>query len=265
MFSEKARAQANPNTHGNKKQGLIDGLVPIQGESKVLVALFILASTLAISVLANIVLLFNNRSLATRETIYVQTPDGFTIEAQEFDQEYREAEVIQQTVATWMQLTFEWDNSVPGNPDLVDEGFQVAGVTVPTKTYLASYLMEEGFRTAFLQQLSELIPDDVYSGSRRSVVRFFSVSNPRQIAEGRWEVDVVSSRIERVNNVEDAEIEFNRTITVQAAPPVDLALGEAEPLAWRQRVYELAQNGLVITDIVPLRITTNQPQPSPSE
>lgn len=235
----------------------------MQSESRVLIVLFFLAASLGLSLLINLVLLLNNRALATRESIYVQTPDGFTQKAQEFNVTHREAEAIKQTVVTWMQLTFEWDNSIPGQPDLVDEGFRVGGETVPTKAYLASYLMEEGFRTAFLQRLGQLVPSDVYSGSRKTLVRFFSVSNPRQVGEARWEVDVVSSRIERVNNVEEAEIEFNRTITVQAVPPVDLALADDEPLAWRKRVVELMRNGLMITDVVPLKITqqpaSNQP------
>lgn len=263
MFSDTFKGKSkknNADSNGNKKKGLIGGLVPIHGENKVLVVLFILAAALGLSLLVNLILMFNNRSLATREKIYVQTPDGFTVTAQEFDQTYRDAKTIKQTVATWIQLTFEWDNKVPGNPDLVDEGFQVTGQTVTTKAYLASYLMEDGFRTSFLEQLGQLIPSDVYSGSRTSLVRFFSVSDPRQIAEGRWEIDVVTTRIERDNNVEAAEIEFNRTITVEAVPPIDLALEEDEPLVWRQRVQELALNGLIITDVVPLRITTNQPQ-----
>ncbi|MEM9007109.1 MAG: hypothetical protein AAGE59_26715 [Cyanobacteria bacterium P01_F01_bin.86] len=258
MFTQNLKKTTPPSD--SQRTSLIDGLVPLHGESKVLVALFILASTLAISLLANLILLFNNRALATRGKIYVQTPDGFTIQAQEFNQDHREAKVIKQTVATWIQLTFEWDNTVPGNPELLDEGFEVGGVTVPTKAYLASYLMEDGFRTSFLQQLAALIPSDVYSGSRKSVVRFFSVSNPRQIATGRWEVDVVSTRIERVNNVEDKEVAFNRTITVQAIPAINLALEDDDPLAWRQRVYELAQNGLIITDVVPLRLSTHAPK-----
>ena len=72
-------------------------------------------------------------------------------------------------------------------------------------------------------------------------------------------MDIVSTRIERVNNVEDTEVEFNRTITVQAVPAIDLALEDDDPLAWRQRVYELAQNGLIITDVVPLRLSTHAP------
>lgn len=229
---------------------------PVGSESKALVVLLLLSGALTLSLVGNLILLLNNRALATQDRVFVQQPDGFTVEAQEFDVLHREADVIRQTVTDWIQLTFEWDNRIPGT-EATDEGFEIGQAVVPTKAYLASYLLEPGFRTEFLKALGEeVVPRDVYRGNRKSVVRFYAVSDPRRVGQGRWEVDVVSTRVERVGGREDKEVDFNRTFTLQATPPVEPVLGEDEPLAWRKRVYDLAQNGLIITDIVPLSLET---------
>ncbi|MCU0567063.1 MAG: hypothetical protein MUF49_10750 [Oculatellaceae cyanobacterium Prado106] len=195
---------------------------------------------------------FSNRSLANRGKVYVQMRDGTTNVAQEYDDQYRDSKIIQNTIVTWMQLAFEWDNKIPGSQQ-TDTGMEILRAQVPTKVYLAGYLLEDGFRQEFLKQMGEsIIPRDVFSGNRRSVLRFYSIGNPRQIAVGRWQVDVVATRIESGPTKTLREVPINRTITVQAIPPVPPALGENEPLVWRQKIYELLQNGLMITDVVPL-------------
>jgi len=231
-----------------KKKGL-----PLQAESQALVVLGFIIGALLLSLLGNLILLLNNRSLAQRGSTYVQQPDGFTEVAKEFDELHRQNATLKRTVATWIQLTFEWDNRIP-NSDAVDEGMEFAGVTVPTKAYLASIVMEDGFRREFLRALGEdVVPVDVYTGNRRSLVRFYSISTPRQIADGRWEVDVVSTRIELVNGVEEREVDFNRTFTLQAIPPIEPAL-ENEPDAFRREAYALLNNGLLVTEIRPLDV-----------
>jgi hypothetical protein len=226
---------------------------PMQAESQALAVLGFIVGALLLSLLGNLILLLNNRALTQRGSVYVQQPDGFTEKAQEFDELHRQNETLKRTVATWIQLTFEWDNRIP-NSNAVDEGMELAGVTVPTKAYLASIVMEDGFRREFLRTLGrDVVPVDVYTGSRRSLVRFYSISTPRQIADGRWEVDVVSTRIELLNGVEEREVDFNRTFTLQAIPPIEPAL-EDEPDAFRREAYALLNNGLLITEIRPLDI-----------
>ena len=226
--------------------------LPIQNENTIILAILGLSVALALSLFGNLLLLFNNRALAVKDKTFVQLQGGYTIPVEEFDQHYREADVIRRTAATWMQLTFEWDNHIPDS-DLKDKGYKVYGETVPTKAYLASYLMADGFRKEFLKLLgSTVVPAQVYSGQLQSVLRFYSISNPRQVAEGRWQVDIVATRIERGVGQEVREIPINRRITLQASVPIQPALGESEPVAWRRHVYELLNNGLIITDVIPL-------------
>lgn len=241
-------ASQEPQQQPKQKSGL-----PIQAESQALVVLGLIVGALLLSLLGNLILLLNNRSLVQRGSVYVQQPDGFTEIAKEFEELHRQNATLKRTVATWIQLTFEWDNRIPDS-DMTDEGMEFAGTTVPTKVYLASIVMEDGFRREFLRALGEdVVPVDVYTGNRRSLVRFYSISTPRKIADGRWEVDVVSTRIELVNGVEEREVDFNRTFTLQAIPPVQPALDD-EPDAFRREAYALLNNGLLITEIRPLDV-----------
>ncbi|WP_204138780.1 hypothetical protein [Halomicronema sp. CCY15110] len=230
--------------------------LPIKSENSLIILMGILGVGLLVSLFANVFLLFNNRALAQRESIYVQQPDGTTAKAAAFDVTHREAEVIKNTAVRWMQLTFEWDNQIPGS-NAEDQGYTVEGTTqkVPTEVYLASYLMDTGFRQEFLRLMgTEKISPGVLQGRIKSSVRFFAISDPRQVGEGLWEVDIVATRIERDRNREVAEVPMNRTITLKAIPPVEPVFEELEPLAWRQQMYDLLANGLVIVKVEPLEV-----------
>jgi hypothetical protein len=230
--------------------------LPIRSENSLIVVMGILGVGLLVSLFANVFQLFNNRAIAQRESVYVQQVDGTTAKASEFDVLHREANVIKNTAVRWMQMSFEWDNKIPGS-DAEDPGYAIEGTTqtIPTEVYLASYLMEEGFRQEFLRLMGEeQISSGVMLGREMSVVRFFAVSDPRQVGEGLWEVDIVATRIERDRNQETNEIPMNRTITLKAIPPIEPVFDELEPLAWRREVYSLLGNGLVITKVAPLEI-----------
>lgn len=230
--------------------------LPIKSENSLIIVMGILGIALLVSLVANLLLLFNNRALAQRESIYVQQADGTTAEAAAFDSTHREAEVIKNTAVRWMQLTFEWDNQIPGS-EAEDQGYAIEGTTqtIPTEVYLASYLMDTGFRQEFLRLMgTEKISPGVMQGRIKSSVRFFAISDPRQVGEALWEVDIVATRIERDRNQEVAEVPMNRTITLEAVPPVEPVFDDLEPLAWRQQMYDLLANGLVIVKVEPLEV-----------
>lgn len=230
--------------------------LPIQSENSLIIILGVLGVGLLVSIFANLFLLFNNRALAQRESIYVQQVNGETMAASEFDVTHREAAVIKNTAVQWMQLSFEWDNQIPGSK-AEDQGYQLKDSTrtIPTEVYLASYLMEEGFRQEFLKLLAkQKIDPGVMQGEVKTAVRFFAVSDPRQVGEGTWQVDIVASRIERNRRQETAEVPMNRTITLKAIPPIDPVFEELEPSAWRQKLYQLLNNGLLITKVEPLEV-----------
>lgn len=229
--------------------------LPIQSENTLLLIMGALGIGLLVSIFCILFLLFNNRALATKRSIYVQQTDGSTIKASEFDAIHREADVIKSTAVRWMQMTFEWDNQIPGS-EAEDPGYEIEGTTqsVPTEVYLASYLMEPGFREEFIRLMAERISPAVLQGSEKSVVRFFAISDPRQVGEATWEVDIVATRIERNDRQETAEVPMNRTITLKAIPPVTPLFQGLEPSAWRSEIYKLLNNGLLITEVAPLEV-----------
>jgi len=229
--------------------------IPIRNESTMVYILLGLSGSLFFITLIALVTAFSNQSLAKRGKVYVQMDSGKTEAVQEFNVDHRDPKIIQSTITAWIQLTYEWDNRIPGTKDL-DSGIKLLNkVVVPTKVYLGSYLLEDGFRGALLNQLgSTIIPKNVARGVTRSVVRFYSLGTPTQVSELQWEMDVVSTRIESSPTQMLREVPMNWTITVKAIPYVPPTFGKDEPLVWRQKIYELLSNGLIITDIVPLKV-----------
>jgi len=230
--------------------------IPIRNESTMVYILLGLSGSLFFITLIALITAFSNQSLAKRGKVYVQMDSGKTEAVQEFNVEHRDPKIIQSTITAWIQLTYEWDNRIPGT-EAFDKGIKVNrnNVSVPTKVYLGSYLLEDGFREAFLNQLgTTVIPKNVARGSTRSVVRFYSLGTPTQVSQSQWQMDIVSTRIESSPTQMLREVPMNWTITVKAIPYVPPTFGQDEPLVWRQKIYELLSNGLIITDIVPLRV-----------
>ncbi len=223
-------------------------------EGKVVLALMVLAGCFICLTFVTAWISFTNRALAVRGQTFVQLNNGSAVEAQEEDENFRSEEVLQEAVARWTQLTFEWDNTIP-NSTATDQGYEVGSDgRITSRAYFASYLLEDGaqggFREEFLEKLGELTPGAVFDGSVKSVVRIYDVSKPRRIAPGKWEVDLVATRY--LQGQTDG-IEFNRTFTLQAVRPASLALGEEEPSAYRRQIYSLLSAGLIITEIVPIQ------------
>ena len=224
-----------------------------QYEGKVVLSLIILAGCFVFLVLLTAWIAFTNRALAVRGKTYVQLDNGSTVLSQEKDENFRSDEVIRETVARWLQLTFEWDNNIPGT-NATDQGHKINSTKVTSRAYFASFLLADssqgGFRNEFLEKLGELTPNGVFEGNVKSIVRIYDISEPRQIAPGEWEVDLVSTRY--IQGQEE-EIKFNRTFTLQAVEPASLVLGEEEPSAYRRQIYSLWHSGLMITNIVPIK------------
>ena len=220
-------------------------------QNKLVLALMLLGILWLLSTLALLILVFNNRSLATKKSIYVQTQTGQTLKAEEKDGDYRSATVIQETVTSWIRLTFEWD--VYLGADKLDPGYQISTTRrkVTSKAYAASYLMAPGFRQAFLAQLSKVIPREVFLGHLKSHVNIFYLSEPRVVSSSPqkvYEIDTVVIRYD-VAGSKEAEVKWGRTLTLKPIQPYRLVLGQQEPVAFRKQLAILQKNGLMITNI----------------
>jgi hypothetical protein len=188
-----------------------------------------------------------NGTLARKERVYIQTPTG-SEEAVQVDPLYRDPELIKNTVQSFAQYMFEWTGRLPDGSK--DEGINAYGVTIPSKVYVGSFLIEPGFRPHLIQAIATLIPEQVLNGTVESTVVIHEISDPLQIAPGEWAVRMVSARIERNSQGELAEVVFSRRIHLKAIRPQTTAFLEAEQSsAFNESIRVLLRNGLIITDM----------------
>ncbi|MGF1485936.1 MAG: hypothetical protein ACFBSE_02365 [Prochloraceae cyanobacterium] len=205
-------------------------------------------------------------SLANKDKVYVQmlTEDKKTIIAQrEDDENYRDDEIVLNTVENWLKLTYQWDAYVPGL-DKKDRGFELQSschiknpqfkgkARVPTPTYLASRLLAPNIRQTFLCQLfNNTIPDSVYSeiNPLKSDVFVFKPMKFKRLTEDLYQVILVSTVTERIGNKEVNEFYVNLIVTLQAIKPDLLVFGEEEPSLLRKQVNAFLSNGMLIVSL----------------
>lgn len=229
-------------------------LVKAKDGNKVIVIFFLLTTSLLISALANIGLVYLSLNLGTREKIFV-TRQGEIEIAQEKDPHFRSDKLIEETVSNWLHLTYEWDSSVPGSLTK-DPGVQLVGddnryFRIPTKSYIASYLLEVGFRKQYLERLSKSIPSAFYSGKIESNLKIYFIGNTERIDDNLYKVDVIFTRTDLEENVELQETQVSQTIYLQATKPYRLILKDKDPSIYRKQLNLLLKNGLIIYKVSP--------------
>ena len=231
-----------------------ESLVKAKDSNKVIIIFFLLTTSLLISVFANIGLVYLSLNLGTREKIFV-TRQGEIEIAHEKDPHFRSDKLIEETVSNWLHLTHEWDSSVPGSL-AKDPGVQLIGndnkyFRIPTKSYVASYLLEVGFRKQYLERLSKSIPSTFYSGRIESNLKIYFVGNTERINDNLYKVDVIFTRTDLEGSVELQETQISQTIYLQATKPYRLVLKNEDPSIFRKQLNHLLKNGLIIYKISP--------------
>ncbi|BAZ47130.1 hypothetical protein NIES4102_41760 (plasmid) [Chondrocystis sp. NIES-4102] len=229
-------------------------LIESKDGNKIILIFFILGISLFVSILGNLALIYLSVNLGTREKIFVTRKGEIEI-AQEKDPNFRDEKLIEETVSNWLYLTHEWDSSVPGS-SVKDSGVQLVSSNnkyfkVPTKVYLASYLLEIGFRKQYLEELSKSIPSTFYSGKVESNFKLYFIGNTERIDDYLYKTDVIFTRTDVEENVEIAETQINQTIYLQATKPYRLMLGKEDPSIYRKQLNQLLKNGLIIYKVSP--------------
>jgi len=230
-------------------------------ESKNFLALLqmgILATQL-LMLLGLLFLAARQNSLANRQPTMAQLVNGETVYLSEQDRNFRYPQVIRKVVSDWTTLTFNWEGTLAGT-DQRDEGVLVKATKkkVPLNIWFASVMLEPKFAEASLKEIAELVPITVFTGRTRAVTIINYLSEPRQIAPSKWQVDLVATRmvIDRQSGASD-RLPFNRTFTLQAVEIPRSPLGENAPLVER-KIYDLRAAGLQITDITPYDPNSSQ-------
>ena len=231
-----------------------ESLIESKDSNKVIVIFFLLATSLLVSVVGNIGLIYLSLNLGTREKIFV-TRKGEVEIAREKDPNFRDDKLIEETVSNWLYLTHEWDASVPGT-EAKDPGVRLIGddnkyFQVPTKAYVASYLLEIGFRKEYLQQLSKSVPSEFYGGKIESNLKLYFIGNTERIDDYLYKVDVIFTRTDIQENIELKETQVNQTIYLQATEPYRLLLKDEDPSIFRKQLNQLLKNGLIIYKVSP--------------
>ena len=201
-------------------------------------------------ILIILVLLFNNGSLARKQRVYVQTPEGTSEQAIQVDPLHREPEILKTTAQSFLQYFFEWSKTLPNGEQ--DEGIEAYDTTIPSKVYIGSYLVEPGLRPELLKAMgNDIIPDAVLNGSLESTVIVHQISEPQQTAPGAWSIRVVAVRIDRNAKGELQELPFSRRIDLKAIHPQKSALLEQDKDSpFSESIRLLLKNGVVITNMI---------------
>jgi hypothetical protein len=227
----------------------------LDGDNKDLLAVLQLAilGASGLILLFQVFLAFRMNAIATRRPTFAQLVNGDAIYISERQRKFRTPEVVRKVVKDWTILTFNWEGIIPGTTE-PDKGVGVVGSNrkVPFTMSIASVLMEPEFATATLKQMAEeIVPNDVFSGAVRQVTTIHYVSEPRQLAEGRWQVDVVATRrLISKRTGATIPIAFNKTFTLRAVEIPSSPLGNDASLVERL-IYSTMAAGLQITDITP--------------
>lgn len=195
-------------------------------------------------------------SLATRQTTFVQLTNGSASVMTEEDGTYRTPEVIKNVARNWAILTWNWDSKVPGTTE-PDKGYKVGRNRLTTTAYLASYLLQgkakeseaSSFREESRKAIAELTPSGAFSGEVRSVLLIKYLSEPRTIAPGKYQVDMIATRT-IISQQGEAEISFNRTFTLETVDIPKSPLGK-NALEIEKAVYSLREAGLEISKLEP--------------
>lgn len=193
---------------------------------------------------------FRLNAIAEGHPTFVQLVNGEALYISQRERTFRSPETLRRFVTDWTTLTYNWDGKLPGSEN-ADEGLvSPSGKKVTTDAWFASTMLEKGFAEQSLNQIALLTPAEVFSGKIQSLILPTYISEPRQTADGVWEVDMTATR-QQINRQtgERKVIEVNSTFTVKAVEPPRSPLGNQASFV-EQRVYQLRATGLEITKIV---------------
>ena len=113
-----------------------------------------------------------------------------------------------------------------------------------TSDFDAGLACSEDFRAKLLEGIAESTPESVFEGKTQSMLVIKYLSEPKKIAEGRWQLQMVANLV----MLQDGKgvgkpTSFNRNIFVRAVEP-PLLPKKATKL--QQQMYKARQNGLEI-------------------
>lgn len=184
--------------------------------------------------------------------IYVQNPDGTTIQAKPVEPLYRSEAVIAKFAEDWLKLAYSWKAPPEAGKAFVNE----RGLDFPYQFHGASLAIEPGYREAYMdlmaQKYQKQFPLANYiAGQQQSYVRTYEQPKVQPVEKGVWDVSLVATRIHASGDSLLAQEIFNRVIRVRAIVP-----SSSEQKLWGNRethlgrlLNEMQRQGLQIVQI----------------
>lgn len=187
----------------------------------------------------------------------VQLQDGQAALVAPADSKFRSDTLIKAFVEESMSQLFTWNTvsqSSDGSRQIADKGVSVGGGRkVPTRTWQASFALSNDFRETFMQEMAtSFIPAGVLSGDAQSALLIESLTEPRLVKRGVWELDMVAFIvIFDGRNPQGKATSFNKTLVIKAVEPaVDPLPEETSPI--QKAVYKTRAKGLEIDELYEL-------------
>jgi hypothetical protein len=191
--------------------------------------------------------------LANRQApTLVQQVGGQAFIAKPIDYDYRDPQILQNVAREWALLNFSFGNLPQINHRTEEVDYE--GINLPEQTVTASYLFTDKTRDAYLKGFAENIySSEAQRSGLSSLYMPYRISAPKKIETGRWEVDVVGSRlITTPENPSGELIPTNIRLELVAAEVPLLAL-EEDPTAAAKTTYRLLESGVRIDKIIALK------------
>lgn len=187
-----------------------------------------------------------------QEPTLVQQVGGQAFVAKPVDYNYRDPQVLQNVAREWALLNFSFGN-LP-QIDHQTQNVSYGSTELPEQTVTASYLFTDATRDAYLKGFAEnLYTNEARRGDLSSLYMPYRISAPRQLEAGRWEVDVIGSRlITTPANPSGELVPTNVRLELVAAEVPLLAL-EEDPTDAAKTTYRLLESGIRIDNIAALK------------
>ena len=182
----------------------------------------------------------------------VQQVGGQAFVAKPVDYDYRDPQILQNVAREWALLNFSFGTLPQINHQTEEVSYD--GKNLPEQTVTASYLFTDSIRDAYLKGFAENIyTPEAQRGGLSSLYMPYRISAPKELERGRWEVDVIGSRlITTPENPSGELIATNVRLEMVAAEVPILAL-EENPTAAAKTTYRLLEAGVRIDKITALK------------
>ncbi|NJM99411.1 MAG: hypothetical protein HC800_21760 [Phormidesmis sp. RL_2_1] len=182
----------------------------------------------------------------------VQQVGGQAFVAKPVDYDYRDPQILQNVAREWALLNFSFGTLPQINHQTEEVSYD--GKNLPEQTVTASYLFTDGIRDAYLKGFAENIyTPEAQRGGLSSLYMPYRISAPEELERGRWEIDVIGSRLITTPENPSGELIATNVRLEMVATEVPILALEENPTAAAKTTYRLLEAGVRIDKITALK------------